>query len=359
MTRRKQSVTIRDVAQAAKVSPGTVSRAMRGSELVNEETRKHILQVAQTLNYTPNLSAQRLSIGRTLSIKVIIPFFTRPAAAARLNGVVNVLAESNYDLIIHNVSTPEQRRTCLETIPTPSQVDALLIISICPTDEEAHRLAEAELPVTLVDAYHEKLTMHHCVRGMDVWGGRQATEYLIQLGHRKIGFIGDRVDTPFNFISSRDRHLGYQQALETAGIKPDAAYYRENDHGRKEARASAKELLTLPNRPTAIFAASDTQAIGVLEAARELELRVPEDVSVIGYDDIEVADIVGLTTMRQQLFKSGEIGIQLLLEKLDHEEVNPVCEVLPPQLTPRHTTAPPQPSNPRCSAVPPDAPNTS
>jgi DNA-binding LacI/PurR family transcriptional regulator len=341
----KKTVTIRDVAREAGVSPGTVSRAINNSPLVNERTRERIMAVVEALNYTPNPVARRLSIGKTLAIAVIVPFFTRPSVSERLNGVVSSLAETEYDLVIHNIETPEQREHCFRTIPHREQADGVLVISLSPTDEETERLAEAQLPIVFIDADHPALTMYHQVTVDDVAGGRRATEYLIRLGHRRIGFIGDSIGdvigNALNFTSSRERYQGYCEALRAAGIGPCPQYYGEDQHGREEARELARRMLTLPQPPTAIFAASDTQAVGVLEAARALELRIPEDLSVVGYDDVEIADILRLTTMRQLLFESGLLGAELLLETLEDKGTEPVYEVLPTELIVRDTTAAP------------------
>jgi LacI family transcriptional regulator len=337
----KKAITIRDIAREAGVSPGTVSRAMNNSPLVNVETRQKIMQVVKAFNYVPNLVAQRLSTGRTLTLAVIVPFFTTPSVTERLNGVVSTLAKSKYDLVIHNIEEPEQRADCFRTIPRQDRVDGVLVISISPTDEEVPLLAEAGVPIVLIDAHHSALSMLHQVTVDDIAGGKVVAEYLIELGHTRIGFTGDPSDNPFNFTSSRDRAFGYRRALEAAGIPYRTEYYEENPHGRREARESAKKMLTLPERPTAIFASSDVQAVGVLEAARELGLRVPQDLSVVGYDDVEVADILGLTTMRQMLFESGQRGVELLLETLENPETKPVYEVLPTELVIRDTTGPP------------------
>jgi LacI family transcriptional regulator len=337
----KKTVTIRDIARIAGVSPGTVSRAINNSPLVNAETRERIMQIVRELDYTPNLVAQRLSTGKTLAIAVIVPFFTTPSVTERLNGVVSTLAKSEYDLVIHNIEEPEQRADCFRVIPRRDRVDGVLVISISPTDEEVPLLAEASVPIVLIDTHHPALSMLNQIFVDDVAGGRAVTEYLIELGHTRIGFIGDPADNPFNFTSSRDRALGYRQALEAAGIPYRAEYYAENPYGRREARESAKRMLALPERPTAIFAASDVQAVGVLEAARELGLRVPQDLSVVGYDDVEIAEILGLTTMRQMLFESGQRGVELLLETLENPETEPVYEVLPTELVVRETTGPP------------------
>jgi LacI family transcriptional regulator len=175
-----------------------------------------------------------------------------------------------------------------------------------------------------------------------VAGGRTATQHLLDLGHRRIGYLSDLLDNPFNFTSSRDRYLGYRQALEAAGIAFQPSYHGQAAHGRYEARQLAVRMLTQPDRPSAIFAASDTQALGVMEAARELSLRVPEDLSVVGYDDIEIAEYLGLTTMRQLLFESGKRGVELLLEILADPKTKPMCEILPAELVVRGTTAAPR-----------------
>ena len=334
-------VTIRDVARKAGVSPGTVSRAMNNSPLVNEETRRRIMEVVKELNYTPNLVARRLSIGKTLVVAVIVPFFTRPGFSERLNGVVSVLSQTEYDLVIHNIETPEQRSDCFRFIPRRTRADGALILSLPPFDAETTILTDADVPIVLIDSDHPTLTMFHRVTVDDVAGGQVATRYLIELGHTRIGFVGDIIDNPFNFVSSRNRYWGYCKALEAAGIPLRPEYFGEDQHGRRQARNTAKRMLALSDRPTAIFAASDTQAVGVLEAARDAGLRVPEDLSVIGYDDIEIADIMGLTTIRQMLFESGQRGVELLLETLESPQIEPVREVLPTELIVRSTTAPP------------------
>ncbi len=294
------------------------------------------------LRYTPNLAAQRLSTGKHLSIAVIVPFFTSAPVSARLDGAVSVLANSPYDLIIHSIQTPAQREACFELIPHRRQADGVLIISVSPRNEgEVASLRRAEVPVVLIDADHPGVTSLPRVLVDDVAGGRTATEYLLQLGHRRIGFVGDLSDDPFHFTWSRDRHCGYRQALQAAGLAPAPGYSGEGEPSRAGARRVAFAMLSAPGRPTAIVAANDTRAVGVLEAARELGLRVPEELSLIGYDDIEIADMIGLTTIRQPLARSGQRGMQLLLDRLCGRLVGPVREVLPVELVVRGTTAPP------------------
>jgi DNA-binding LacI/PurR family transcriptional regulator len=337
----KRAVTIRDVARAAGVSPGTVSRAINNSPLVNPQTRDRILQVVQELHYSPNLAARRLSVGKTLTIAVIVPFFTRPSVSERLNGVVSALSDSQYDLLIHNIDTPEQRDTGFQDVLRSDRVDGALIVSLPIPDRYITQLTGANVPIVLIDTSHPDLQRFPRITVDDIVGGQVATEHLIQLGHRRIGFIGDVIETAFHFVSSRDRSVGYQNALQAAHLPVRPEYYAEGEHGRPQAREMARTMLSLPDPPTAIFAASDTQAVGVLEGARDLGLCVPQDLSVMGYDDIEIADVLQLTTMRQPLFESGQLGAQSLLKVLDDPASEPMREILSAKLVARNTTASP------------------
>ena len=336
------TTTIRDVAKRAGVGLGTVSRVINESSQVSEATRQRVLTAIAELDFVPNPTARRLSLGKTLTIAVSVPWFTRPAEVERLRGVENTLAESEYDLVLYNVETPARRDTYFGNVPRPENTDGVLIISLSPRDDDVEHLAHSTVPIVLVDANHQSLTSLNRVITDDVAGGRLATRHLIDLGHTRIGFISDPIETPFNFTSSRDRLKGYRKALKAAGIPFRADYQAQGEHGRYEARRLAIGMLQQPDRPTAIFAASDTQALGVLEAAQGCGLEVPDDLSVIGYDDIEIAEYIGLTTVRQLLYESGKRGVELLLDVLENLSADPICDVMPTELIVRRTTAAPR-----------------
>jgi LacI family transcriptional regulator len=331
------SVTIRDVAKRAGVGVGTVSRVLNDHASVSERTRQKVLQAIAELDYAPNPVARRLSLGKTLTIAVIVPFFTRPSFVGRLRGVEYALADSEYDLILFNVETTAKRDAYFRSVPRRERVDGLLIISLSPRDADVDRFLQTGVPTVLIDARHPRMS-----RAVidDVTGGRVATQHLIDLGHRKIGYVSDKLENPFNFVSSRDRYEGYCQALEEAGIAFRPEYHHQGEHGREEARVMARTLLSLSDPPTAIFAASDVQAIGVLQAAEDVGLRVPDELSVIGYDDIDVAEYVHLTTVRQPLFVSGVEGVEMLLESIVAPSPTPRRVLLPTELVVRGTTAP-------------------
>lgn len=333
-----KAATIRDVAKRAGVGLGTVSRVLNESPNVSEPTRQRVLQAIQDLNFSPNPVARKLSLGRTQSIAVIVPFFTRPSFIERLRGIEHSLVDSDYDLIIYNVETVQRRDECIREVPRKERADGVLILSLSPRDEDIPFLQRADTPIVLVDANHPSLENLNRVVVDDVAGGFMATQHLIDLGHRRIGYISDFLEDPFNFTSSRYRYEGYRKALAQADLPVLSQYHEQGHHGRFEAAIMAHKMLSRRDRPTAIFAASDTQAMGVLQAARDLGFQVPGDLSVIGYDDIEVAEYLGLTTIRQLLFESGQRGVELLFQLLGDVQSSPVCEVLPTQLVIRGTT---------------------
>ncbi|HET7647712.1 MAG TPA: LacI family DNA-binding transcriptional regulator [Gaiellaceae bacterium] len=333
--------TITDVAARAGVGVGTVSRVLNGRSNVRPVTRAKVLEAIEALKYRPSPLARNLSLRRTHVIGVVVPFFTSHSAVERVRGVATALARSAYDLMLFDIESEERREHAFQLFDRGDRSDGLLMISLIPPDDEVERLRSARLPCVLVDAPHPELPS---IVIDDVRGGELATAHLIELGHRRIGYLGDKSPDPFRFASSRDRTRGYERALAAAGLEVRREYVREGTQSHHVARSTAIDLLRLPKRPTAVFAASDTQALGVLEAARILGLRVPQDLSVVGFDDIEIAAHIGLTTVRQPLFESGRRGAELLLLLLSGTAEQPAhahSEQLSVELVVRSTTAAP------------------
>jgi LacI family transcriptional regulator len=318
------------------VGVGTVSRVINGSASVSEATRRRVLEVVAELGYEPNATARALSTGRTRSVGVIAPFFTRPSVIERLRGVTPLLAASGYQLVLFDVERPEQRTSVFRSVI--GRVDGLLTISLAPPKAELRRLAAAGIPVVLVDQAHESVAT---VTVDDVEGGRMATEHLLTLGHRRIAFAGDTVDGVHGASASSRRCVGYQRALADAGVPLRPELVKLRPHGR-HASEIAHELLALEMPPTAVFASSDLQALAMIEALEALGRRVPGDLSVVGFDDVELARYAGLTTVAQPLQDSGTRGAELLLSALEGEDVLQARQHLSLELVVRGTTAPPR-----------------
>jgi LacI family transcriptional regulator len=326
-------VTIAEVAKQAGVGVATVSRVLNGSPAVREETRRRVLDAIEALDYAPNAAARALSTGRSLAVAVVAPFFTRPSVMERLRGVSHVLAGAGYQLVLFDVERPGEAAEYFRRLSAGGGLDALLSISLCPAEDDLERFAEAEVPVVLVDHPHRAVPAVHTD---DAAGGRLATQHLLDLGHRRIAFLGDFEHNYDGFVSSARRRTGYEEALAAAGLHADPALVLRGPHGREAAAALTREALDRPDPPTALFAASDTQAVGALEAAEALGARVPGDLSVVGYDDIELARHAGLTTVAQPLEESGACGAAMVLTALEGGPIS--GRELPVDLVVRHTT---------------------
>jgi LacI family transcriptional regulator len=332
-------VTIADVAAHAGVGAGTVSRVLNDRPKVSPTTRARVLAAIELLEYRPNAFARGLSSGRCQTLGVVVPFFTHASAVERLRGIVAALRDSQYDLVLFNVESPVHRDEHFSALAGRDRADGLVIMSLPPPAAQLARLRAAGVPVVLIDAVGEGVPS---VVTDDVEGGRIATRHLVGLGHRDIAFIGDAADNGFGFTSSAMRQLGYEEVLRSEGIRVRRSFIRHGPHERDTARRLTEQLLRLRTPPTAIFAASDVQATGVLEAARARQLHVPRDLSVVGFDDIEISGYAGLTTVRQPLFDSGYFGARTLLDVLEGGRRLVAAEhLLPLELVERSTTAPP------------------
>lgn len=311
---QRKAPTIQDVARHAQVAVGTVSRVLNESPGVKPATRQRVLTAIQALDYSPNLIARSMTSRRTGSIGVIVPYFTRPFFSEVLRGVEVMITRAGREFVLYNVQSHEQCDAYFRQLPKQGKVDGLLIISLYPDDAIAAGFKRSGLPVVLVDAYHPQLTS---LVVNNVEGAYQAVRCLIEHGHRRIGFINGKSEGDFHFNPGNDRFIGLHRALGEAGLLYEPDLVLTAGWNRQGGRQAALHLLSRPDRPTAIFAASDEQAVGVLEAARSLKLAVPGDLSVIGFDGIELSDILELSTVQQPMKYMGELGAQKLLEQIE------------------------------------------
>jgi DNA-binding LacI/PurR family transcriptional regulator len=338
-----RSVTIRDVARLAGVSPGTVSRAVRNSPLVNRETRKRILEIATELDYRPNLAARRLVLGHTLNIAVFTPLLIRACVNRQLSGVLSALADTEYDLVIHRVASAAEREKAFAAFPARSQVDGVLLLSVSPAEEEVETLKKARVPIVIVGTCAAWASSFHRLSADDFGGGWLAAQYLLDLGHEVIGFLGDSFDRPFNLRKSESIRRGYRQALEKMGITVGPELIRECPPDWKAAKEVATGMLSASNRPTSIMTAGDRQAAGVLKAAAEIGIRVPDELSVIGCGDGYLAEILELTTLFQPHIDLGTMAVEVLLGAIENPGSTPVDLALPVEMVQRKTAGPVRP----------------
>lgn len=336
--------TIADVAARAGVGAGTVSRVLNDRPKVSADARARVLAAIDELGYRPNSMARGLKLGRSQTIGVVVPFFTHASAVERLRGVVAALRDSHYDLVLFNIESPIHRDEHFAALTGRDRADGLLVMSIPPPTAELQRLGAAGIPLVLVDAIGAGIPS---VCTDDVEGGRIATRHLLGLGHREIAFMGDTPDNSFGFTSSAQRQSGYEDVLRSAGLRIKRSFIKHGPHERDVAGRLTDQLLNLQTPPTAVFAASDVQATGILEAARARGLRVPDDLSVVGFDDIELSAYAGITTVRQPLFDSGYLGARLLLDSLEgRDHIVSAEHHLPLVLVERSTTGPPPEGGP-------------
>lgn len=332
-------VTIADVAAASGVGVGTVSRVINGAANVRESTRRTVLAVIKQLGYRPSYLAASLSRGTPRTIAIVVPHLTAPSTVMRLAGALTVLDGQGYDTVVCNVDTVGQRDHHLTALTSKYRVDGVIVVSLRLSRQWLASFRRAGVPLVAIDV--ALAGVPHTVVD-DVAGGRMATEHLLSLGHRRIGFVGDtrhRGNGTDPGFTSHQRLCGYRGALQKAGIGYDARLVRRGPHGAANAEALAAKLLALPDPPSAVFAASDTQAMGVLAAADRAARRVPGELSVIGFDDIESAKLLGLSTVRQPLEDSGTEAARRLCALLRGEPIGPLRQQLPLEVVHRSSTA--------------------
>jgi LacI family transcriptional regulator/LacI family repressor for deo operon, udp, cdd, tsx, nupC, and nupG len=328
--------TIHDVARVAGVGIGTVSRVLNNSAHVKPQTREKVLAAIAQLDYKPSPIARSMISKRTGSIGVIAPFFTRFFFIEVLKGMELATVRVGKDLVLYSIETNAQRDRYFSDLPMQRKVDGLLILSLTPDPAFVNGFFARGLPVVLVDAYSPALTS---LVVNNIEGAHQAVKCLIEKGHQHIGFINGIIEGNFKFNQANDRLIGLHRALGEAGLLFEPEFALTAEWSRQGGKAAALQLLSQKKRPTAIFAASDIQAIGVLEAARALNISVPADLSVIGYDGIELSEMLDLSTVQQPMQYMGELAVAELMEQIESPERPPKLIRLNTILIERGTTA--------------------
>ena len=326
-----------EIAGRAGVSPATVSRALRGMHHVNEETRSKIVAAAMELNYPlrSDLIPREL-VQRTNCIGVIAPYISRWYFAEAINGIEQSLREAGMDLLLYNFSQVDARQRIFQHKQLRGKVDALIVISMPPTDEEFTSLLSLGIPITTIGFVHEGCTS---VAIDDVVGGKVATQHLTGLGHRKIAILSGQRETAYNFDVSDNRTKGYIEALNEVGVEWDPDLEIRGDFNIYTAEIAMNSFLSRKKLPTAIFCHSDEMAFGAMKAIRSKGMRVPEDISVIGFDGHQIAQYVGLTTVSQPPQFEGQVAAASATAEVADPTLEPKHIVVPLSLVVRETTA--------------------
>lgn len=308
MYKKKRSITIQDVAQTAGVSVSTVSRVLNGKVDVARETQNRIVGVIEELGYTSNLAARSMRSQKKNLIGLIMPDIAYPFAIEVMKGVNRAIAESEFDLLVYTTgdvrksgrASAEQKYVSLLT---HSISDGVIIVA--PVVAE---FSSGE-PIVSIDPVMSNPS-YPSVHATNYQGAIDAMEYLFSLGHKRIGYIGGRLELE----SANRRLLGYQDSLTKAGIPVEETLIKSGDYTTVSGITCARQLLEQPDRPTAIFASNDQSAMGVFQVAEEMGLRIPEDLSLVGFDNIPESKYLGLTTVDQFISDMGYTATQMLIK---------------------------------------------
>ena len=313
-----EKATIQDIARMAGVSKATVSRVLNQKPDVDSTTRERVLRIIEEQGYTPNLAASSLAGGHSRLVALLIPSFTWPLIPDIVRGVADTVERTQYELLLYSISDvyhEKVRSDVIHRILETKLTSGLLAIFPGQTSRYLATLHSPRFPVVLLDDQEVPPENVPWVTVNNRLGAYEATCHLLQLGHRRIAHI----QGPLNYQVSQDRFRGYCEALEEAGLSVDSTLVIPGDFKPTSGQAGAKLLFDLPERPTAIFAASDSMAYGVMTAAREYGLRLPEDIALVGFDDLSSSAHmhIPLSTVRQPFYEMGQVALTLLLSLVE------------------------------------------
>ena len=327
--------TIYDVAKHAGISIATVSRFLNSPDKVAEKTRMKIEEAMRELAFVPLAEAVARARSGIRRIGVLTPFFTAPSFVQRLRGIHEALADTHYDLITYAVDTYEQLVNYLSVLPVTGRIDGLIIMSLPFTEQDVERFLLHQIPVVSLEFGLPEVSS---IEIDNFLGGSMAAQYLLRRGYTKLAFLGEGGQPAYSLHATEQRLDGYRVEIAKQGAQLLDKNVVFHEYGMEFAVECAKKLLQQPDRPRAVFCASDSQAIGVLKAARILKLRVPEDIAVLGFDDIDTADYMDLSTIRQSLDHSGHLAALKLLEHMNKPSTPSAKVHLSLQIIERQTT---------------------
>jgi DNA-binding LacI/PurR family transcriptional regulator len=331
-------LTLADIARLAGVGLGTASRALNNAPGVADSTRQRVLEVAEKHAYVVSPEASKLAGGTTGRVALLVPHLSRWFFGAMVEGLESVFRDADLDVLLYHVGDTQDRRNFFHRLPARRKVDAVVVVAFPVEEDEFQRLALLGVEIVAAGGQHE-VYPHVCID--DRLAGRQAVDHLLSLGHRSIAMI-EAVD-PYQPAQPLGRATAYFEALAEAGIPVDGRLVVRTDWGGEQGAGAMADLLSIAERPTAVYAHSDEVALGAIRTIRRSGLRVPEDISVIGVDDHPLAGLVDLTTVAQPVEQQGRVAAELTLALLRGErDPEQLARTLPTRLIVRHSTAPPR-----------------
>lgn len=330
MRKKSGSITIQDVARAAGVSVSTISRVLNNRADVAEDTQQHIVDVIQQMGYSSNLAARSMRSVHTNLIGMIVPDVEYPYSLEMLRGVNHAISNQKYDLLIYTTGTYQKQDTALHEQHYVKLLNGTVTDGVIVVTPSA-ALFSSSAPIVSIDP-HTIVENYPTIYADHYQGATEAMRYLLGLGHRRIGYITGRPG-----LQNGERQRAYEDALRAAGIELDPHLVVAGDFSSQCAAGCTRRLLSLPQPPSAIFAANDQTALGAWETARELGLRVPEDLSLVGFDDIPEAKFYGLTTVHHPLVQMGSMAVELLIKLIEGEKPETYLQKIPTHLITRNS----------------------
>ena len=305
--------TIYDVAEMASVSIATVSRVLNSPDLVSKKTMGKVLRAINRLGYIPKADARERARKEFGRIGVITPFFTLPSFAQRLRGIAAALVGSPYNLTIYPVDSKARLDNYFTVMPFSKQIDGLIIVSLPMDGSHQERLKSTDIPTLLIE---NRVPGYSSIEIDNWYGGKLAAEHFIAKKHQRCAYVGDTVTPDYTLRPEDDRLAGYLDTLRQYGVTVPEEYIKLPVFPLRDQDNQVNELLDLDHPPTAVFAATDDLALQVLKVARKRGVRIPEDLALIGFDDIDIAAYLELTTISQSLFESGKLAVDHLVSQI-------------------------------------------
>lgn len=335
------AVTIKDVAREAGVSVGTASQALRDSPAVRETTRRRVLAVSKRLRYQPSALARGLVTRRTHTVGLLISDISNPFFIRAVRAVEDAAQKNGYNVILCNTDEDPSKETQYLRVLVEKRVDGIILATTAGSLQAVRDVRWRRIPLVLFDRELPNVSID-TVKVDSVLGGRLATEHLLGLGHRRIAIIHG----PVVRSTGAERLRGYLLALRAAGLRPEPALIREGNFKQDSGRELTRTLLEMSPRPTALFCTNNLMTVGAMQTLQERGVRIPTDLSLVGYDDMEwwMLTRPPLTTVGQPVYDLGREAMRLLLAQIEaNSRRRPQRVILKPELLPRESCGPPAP----------------